>query len=127
MAIHGELSAMTWFTLSLLAAFLWAIVSAVDKLVLVHWRVKPALMTFSAESIGLIAACGIWLTIGLSEMSYTGIGLALCAGVFKTLLVLFYFLAMAREEVSRVVTLISLAPLFILLSARFVLHESLQP
>lgn len=118
---------MTWFSLSLVAAFLWAIVSAIDKLVLVRWQVKPALMTFSAELIGLIAGCGVLLTIGLSEMSYPRIGLALCAGVFKTLLVLFYFLAIAREEVSRVVTLIYLAPLFILLSARFVLHESLQP
>ncbi len=118
---------MTWFTLSLLAAFLWAIVSAVDKLVLVRWQVTPALMTFIAELIGLIAGCGVWLAMGLSEMSYSRIGLALCAGVFKTLFVLFYFLAIAREEVSRIVTLLFLAPLFILLSARFVLHESLQP
>ncbi len=117
---------MTWFSLTLLAAFLWAIVSAVDKLVLVRWQVTPALMTFSAESIGLIAACGVWMTMGLSEMSYPGIGLALCAGVLKTLLVLFYLLAIAREEVSRIVTFILLAPLFILVSARFVLHESLQ-
>lgn len=118
---------MTWFTLSLLAAFLWAIVTAVDKLVLVRWQVTPALMTFIAELIGLSAGCGVWLTIGLSEMSYSRIGLALCAGVFKTLMVLFYFLAIAREEVSRIVTLLYLTPLFILLSARFVLHESLQP
>ena len=64
--------------------------------------------------------------MGLSEISYSGIGLALCAGVLKTLLVLFYFLAIAREEVSRIVTFILLAPLLILVSARFVLHESLQ-
>jgi uncharacterized membrane protein len=97
---------MTWFTLTLLAGFLWAIVSAVDKLFLVRWQVAPALMTFSAESIGFIAGCGVWLTMGLSEMSYSRISLALCAGVFKTLFVLFYWLAIAREEVSRIVTLI---------------------
>ena len=118
---------MTWFTLSLLAAFLWAIVSAVDKLVLVRWRVAPVLMTFIAGLIGLIAACGVWLMLGFSEMSYSRIGLALGAGVCFTLATLFYFLAIAREEVSRIVTIFYLLPLFILLSARFVLHESLQP
>ena len=118
---------MTWFTLSLLAAFLWAITTAVDKLVLVRWQVTPALMTFISELIALIAACGVWLTMGLSEMSYSRIGLALFAGVLKTLMVLFYYLAIAREEVSRIVTIFYLLPLFILLTARFVLHESLQP
>lgn len=118
---------MTWFTLSLLAAFIVAIVCAVAKLVLVRWQVTPALMTFIAGSIELIAACGVWLTIGLSDMSYSGIGLALCAGVLRTLMTLFFFLAVAREEVSRIATLFTLTPLFILLFARFVLHESLQP
>lgn len=118
---------MTWFTLSILAAFLWAIVSSVDKLVLVRWQVKPALMTFSAGSIGLIAACGVWLTMGLSDMSYSRIGLALCAGICFTLAAFFYFLAIAREDVSRIVTLIYTVPLFILLSASFVLNEALQP
>jgi drug/metabolite transporter (DMT)-like permease len=118
---------MTWFSLSLLAAFISAIISAVDKLVLVRWQVTPALMTFIAGLIELIAACGVWLTIGLSEMPYSDIGLALCAGVLKALMTLFFYLAVAREEVSRIATLFTLTPLFILLFARFALHESLQP
>ena len=118
---------MTWFTLSLIAAFIGAIISAVDKLVLVRWQVTPALMTFIAGLIEITAAGGVWLTMGLSEMSYARIGLALCAGVLKTLMILFFYLAVAREEVSRIATLFTLTPLFILLFARFVLHESLQP
>ena len=118
---------MTWFTLSILSAFILAIVTAVDKLVLVRWYVTPALMTFVGELVELGAAGGVWLTIGLSVMPFSMIGLALCAGVLKTLTVLFYYLAIAREEASRITTLFSLLPLFILLSARFVLNESLLP
>ena len=118
---------MTWFSLSLLAAFIVAMVVAIDKLVLVRWQVTPVLMTFFSASIALIAACGVWLTMGLSEMSFSGTGLALCAGILKTLFELFYYLAIAREEASRIATLLSLTPLFILLAASYVLQESLQP
>jgi drug/metabolite transporter (DMT)-like permease len=118
---------MTWFTLSLLAAFISAIKVAIDKLVLVRWQVTPVLMTFITAIIELIAAGGVWQAMGLSEMSSSGIVLALCAGVLKALLVLFFFLALAREEASRIATLFSLTPLFILLAASYVLHESLQP
>jgi uncharacterized membrane protein len=118
---------MTWFSLSLLAAFIGAIVAAIDKLVLVRWQVTPVLMTFVAALIELSAATAVWQTMGLSEMSYAGIGLALCAGILKALFVLFFYLAIAREEVSRIATLLSLKPLFILFIASYVLDESLQP
>ena len=118
---------MTWFTLSLVSAFMWAIAIAVDKLVLVRWQVTPALMCFLAALVELAAAGGVWVTLGLSEMPYPAIALALCAGMFKTLFYLFYYLAVTREEVSRIATLDSLTPLVILLSAGFVLNEALQP
>jgi len=106
---------------------MWAIAIAVDKLVLVRWRVTPALMCFLAALVELAAAGGVWMVLGLSEMPYPVIALALCAGIFKTLFYLFYYLAVTREEVSRIATLDSLTPLVILLSAGFVLNESLQP
>ncbi|MCP4981134.1 MAG: EamA family transporter [Gammaproteobacteria bacterium] len=118
---------MTWFTLSLISAFMWAIAIAVDKLVLVRWQVTPALMCFLAALVEFAAAGGVWVVLGLSEMPYPAIALALCAGIFKTLFYLFYYLAVTREEVSRIATLDSLTPLAILLSAGFVLNESLQP
>lgn len=118
---------MTWFSLSLLAAFIGAIVAAIDKLVLVRWQVTPVLMTFVAALIELSAAGVVWQTMGMSEMSYSGIGLALCAGILKALFLLFFYLAIAREEVSRIAALLSLTPLFILFVARYVLDESLKP
>lgn len=118
---------MSWILFSILAALTWAIVNTVDKYVLTKWVKKPIVPVMILGVIGLIATFIIYLIRGFSELSHINILLSFVAGIFYILMSVFYFKAAKIEEISRVVPLFYLSPIFILLFATLFLGEIFTP
>ncbi len=118
---------MLWMALSISAAFIWAIVNTIDKYVLTNWVKKPIVLVMILGINGLLVTIFIYLFHGISQLSYSNIILAFIAGIFYILMSVFYFKAVKIEEISRVVPLFYLNPLFVLIFATIFLKEILTP
>lgn len=110
-----------------MAAFLWAVSNTIDKFILTKLVREPLLPLIILGILGLVAATSIYLVFGLSYLSYLNIGIAIIAGVIYVVSIILYFKALKLEEVSRVVPLWYLAPLFILILAASFLNEAFTP
>jgi transporter family protein len=106
-----------WILFSVLAALTWAIVNIIDKYVLTKWVRAPIVPVIINGIIGLLAGLFILLFQGLSTLSYLNIALVFVAGIFYILSLFFYFRAAKIEEISRVIPLYQLSPLFVLIFA----------
>ena len=118
---------MLWVILSISAALCWAVVNVVDKYVLTKWVRKPIVPVMTLGIVGLAASLLVYLFHGFSELSYINIFLTLVAGVFYILTAVFYFKAVKIEEISRVVPLFFLGPVFVLVLAALFLGEIFTP
>lgn len=114
---------MSWILFSILAALIGAIVNVVDKYILTKWIRKPIVPVMILGIVGLLSSLVIYLFYGFSYLSYFNILISFVAGILYILAVIFYFKAVKIEEVSRVVPLFFLSPLFILLLAALFLGE----
>lgn len=118
---------MSWILFSILAALTWAIVNTIDKYVFTKWIRKPIVPVMILGVIGLIASIIVYFIHSFSELSYINILLAFVSGFFYILMILFYFKAVKIEEISRVVPLFYLTPLFLLILASIFLGEFFAP
>jgi transporter family protein len=116
-----------WIIFSILAALCWAAVNTVDKYILTKWIRNPLVPVIILIIIGLIAAVMVYFLYGFSPLSWSNISLALIAGIFYVLMSIFYFKALKIGEVSRVIPLFYLSPLFILIFAAPFLGEVFTP
>ena len=114
---------MSWLLFSLLAALVWAIVNINDKFILTKLVTKPIVPLMILGFISLIAAGIIYLVKGLPYLSAFNLFLAFIAGILFVLMNLFYFKAVQLEEISRVIPLFYISPIFILILAWFFLGE----
>ncbi len=117
---------MSWVILSILAALCFAVVNIVDKYVLTNWIKKPIAAVITYGLISLAASLLIYIFHGFAELSYFNIFLALIAGILAMLMAIFYFKAVKIEEISRVMPLFLLSPLFIMVFALIFLGEALR-
>ncbi len=116
----------SWVLLSLLAAFVWAIVNVIDKVTVTSLVTSPLVALVFLGIIGLVAALGFFAVNGFTAVSYTE-ALLLFAGAFcYVMMTLLYFYAAKMEEISRVVPLFYLSPIFILIMAAIFLGEHFQ-
>lgn len=118
---------MSWILFSILAALTWAIVNTIDKYVLTKWVKKPIVPVMILGIIGLLASFLVFVFHGFSELSFPNIILSFVAGIFYILAIIFYFKAVKIEEISRVVPLFYLTPLFVLILATIFLGEIFTP
>ena len=118
---------MLWILFSILAALTWAIVNTIDKYVLTKWIKRPIVLIMVLGIIGLIASTVIYFVYGFSELSHFNILLAFISGVFYISGILFYFKAVKIEEISRIVPLSCLTPLFVSIFALVFLGEFFTP
>ncbi|MBW2966608.1 DMT family transporter [Candidatus Woesearchaeota archaeon] len=118
---------MSWILFSILAALVWAVVSTVDKYILTKWIRKPIVPVMVLGVIGLTASFAVYLIKGFAALSYFNLFLAFIAGIFYILVILFYFKAVKIEEISRVVPLFYLSPIFVLILAMIFLKEIFAP
>ncbi len=114
---------MTWILFSILAALVWAIVNTADKFVLTKIVKKPIVPVMIMGLIGFAIGVVVYFIHGFSELSSFNIFLALMAAIFYVLTIMLYFRAAKIEEISRVVPLAYLTPLFILIFAGVLLDE----
>lgn len=116
-----------WVIFSILAALCWTIVNIVDKYVLTKWVKQPFVVIIIFEFIGLLAGIIVYFSRGLSPLSNFNIFLAILTGIFYLLMAIFYVKAVKIEEISRIIPLFYLSPLFILLFAGIFLGEIFTP
>lgn len=115
---------MSWILFSILAAIVWAIVNVIDKYILSKLVSKPIVPVMILGVIGLVASLVVFSTKGFGQLSPINSLLALVAGILFVLMTFFYFRAVKVEDVSKVIPLFCLSPLFILFIAGFFLGET---
>ena len=114
-----------WAVLSVLYAFSMAMVNMMDKFVLSRWGLKPIVLLLILGLTGLVPAPVIFVARGFSPLSLKIVLTAGAAGLFFVLMAALYFLAAKSEEISRVVPLFYLSPLFVSVLAWAFLGERL--
>jgi bacterial/archaeal transporter family protein len=114
---------MGWIVFSILAALAWAIANIIDKFVLTNWVNKPAVPLQIFGVVGLMSSLIVYFLRGFSDLSISNILLALFAGLLYALMSYFYYFAVKLGDISRVIPLFYLAPLFILLLASVFIGE----
>lgn len=118
---------MSWIFLSILAALIWSVVNIFDKYIISKLVEKPIVPVIVMGTIGLIASATIFIFHGFQPLSVINIVLAIVAGIFYALVTFLYFHAIKIEELSKVIPLFYLTPLFILIIAAFFLGEIFTP
>lgn len=118
---------MDWITLALLASLMWSLSNLIDKYVLEKWLKNPLLSLNIIFFIDLGAAAAVYFSHGLQPLSLTNLMLVLVAGAMGITGAVFYFKALNIEEVSRIVPLFNVSPLFILVLATIFLGEVFTP
>jgi drug/metabolite transporter (DMT)-like permease len=111
---------MSWIIYSLLAQFVWAIGNVTDKFVFSKYIKQPIIALLGFGFVGALGAALVYFTKGFVPISIAGLLIALVTGLVYTVANLFYYKAVQAEEISRVIALIYLDPLFTaILSAIF--------
>lgn len=114
---------MSYIYYSLLAAMLWAIGNVTDKYTMAKLIDTPMLPLLILSLIGLISAGTVYYFHGISVFATTDLIVAFLAGLFYLLTMYCYYQALKHEEVSKVIPVYYLSPLFILLIANEFLGE----
>jgi transporter family protein len=117
---------MLWMIFSLLAAMLWAIVNVTDKYTMTKLVDNPLLPVLILGLVGLLSCLVIEGVYGLPLLSSLFFLMALGAGTFYILTMYFYYRAMKLDDVSKIIPLYYLSPIFILIMARAFLGEDLN-
>lgn len=116
---------MLWLPLSIFAYLLNAIAGTVDKILLTNALPNPKVYTFS---IGILNGVGIILIpFGFSILPVQFLGIAFLVGALYIAALLTFFIALQRNDASRVVTIVgSIQPVLIAFVASLLLGERLS-
>lgn len=114
---------MNWAFFAFLAAFLWACCNIIDKIVLSKFVKRPMTSIIIYAIFGLLAVLAIALTQNLDNFSLNEWGLSLLSGTALTMMSISYSYAIRKEDVSRLIPLFGLAPVFIAIVAALFLNE----
>ncbi len=118
---------MSWALLAILSAFMWAFCNVLDKVVVSKYLSKPLMPVLCMGVLGLFMSLGIFLINGFDTLSLPHWGLGLLAGVLFALMNLCYFKSIQLEEVSKVLPLYYLSPMFLIIIAAIFLGEIFTP
>ncbi len=118
---------MSWVILSILAAVIFAFVNIIDKYLVTKLIRNPIIPVIIVGAIGFLLGIGIFLFNGFKTLSVINTLLAVIAGNIHMLASVLYFWAIKREEVSRIIPIIYLQPLFIAILASLFLGELFGP
>jgi transporter family protein len=98
-------------------------VNIIDKYVLEKWVNNPAIPVVISSVLGIVFSIIIYFWRGFALISIENLILAFISGTCYIVSILYYFKAVKIEEISRVIPLYHLAPLFVLLFATIFLNE----
>jgi len=115
---------MDWLFFALLAPALWAIVNIIDKFLVDKHLQNPATLWILDTLIGsLVIIIVPFVEFYIPDTKI--LILCLIAGALTFIADYPYYLAMKREEASRVIPLYSISPFFVLIMSYFLLNERL--
>lgn len=114
---------MLWAILAVAAAFVWSIGNVLDKFAVTKLARNPAVPLMFLGVISLFASLLIYAFKGFSGLSPFHILLAIAVGMALIPAILLYFKALQIDEVSRIIPILYVSPLFILIMAAFFLGE----
>jgi uncharacterized membrane protein len=118
--------AVEWFYFALLSSVLISGVNIIDKILISDYKIPPLVyvLVISATSLmPLVTLAFFHLTpLPLGILAFT-----ILVGFVRIYYTLPYFKALMVEEVSRVIPLLQLTPVFVLILSSLFLHEVLRP
>ena len=115
-----------WVLFVVLATLFWSFANLIDKFALSEYIRNPNIPLIFVAVIGIVSSFIIYILKGFVALSLFEFGLSILAGILYVLSLYFYFHALKIEEVSRVIPLFYLSPIFVLIFAFFLLKESLS-
>jgi drug/metabolite transporter (DMT)-like permease len=103
-----------WLFYALLAPVIFTVVNFIDKF-LVHRHVpNPLAMSTYVAITSLLSGTIVWLLTGRPTLELDSIVLIFLTGSLLSVAAVIYFVAMSREEASRIIVLNQLIPIFVL-------------
>ncbi|MFH1505675.1 MAG: EamA family transporter [archaeon] len=118
---------ISWVFLSILAALIWGVVNVVDKYVLTKWVKNPIVPVIFTGIIGITAGTIILLLHDFIPITGFNLALVIIAGIIHTTMTWLFFASVKYGEVSRVVPVFYLTPIFVLVLAAIFLGEVFSP
>jgi drug/metabolite transporter (DMT)-like permease len=114
---------MSWIAYTIIATFMMAMVNIIDKYLLSKLVAKPVVPLMALGFVGGISAVVIFAIRGFSILSPFHLSLAFICGILYIFMVFFYFQAVKIEDISRIIPLYYLSPIYILFIAWIFLGE----
>lgn len=118
---------MWWAAFTLVASLLWAIVGVIDKHVMDSEIRDPVVSTFFFGVASFIILSSISLIMGNVLLPLDVTAMSIVSGAVYGTGIFFYYGALRSEEVSKVMPIVLLSPLFVLILAAVFLGEMLTP
>ena len=118
--------AIEWFYFALLSSVLISGVNIIDKILISDYRIPPLVyvLVISATSLMPLVTLAFF---HLTPLPPAILAFTILVGFVRIYYTLPYFKALTVEEVSRVIPLLQLTPVFVLILSSLVLHEALKP
>lgn len=116
---------MDWLAFSLIARAFWAGDNIVDKLIIGRYIKNPYVLTLLGGIAPFIVSTFIFLFYKLEWIGLIPTTVILFAGIIQIIAVFSFYKALAKEEVSRVIPLFQLTPVFVLILSVIFLKENL--
>ncbi len=118
---------MLWIYFTLLAVLIWTVVNIVDKHVITEHIKQPRIAVIFLAIMSLVAAIVVLLTTSVIIPSIDILLISFIAGILYIAETLLYYKSVLIEEVSRVLPMYSIAPIFVLILSTIFLGEIFTP
>jgi len=118
--------AVEWFYFALLSSLLISGVNIVDKILISDFKIPPLVYVLVISATSLMPLVTL-LFFPLTTLSIGVVLFTIVVGFVRIYYTLPYFQALTIEEVSRVVPVLQLTPVFVLILSSLFLQEALRP
>ena len=118
--------AVEWFYFALLSSVLISGVNIIDKILISDYKIPPLVYVLVISATSLMPL----VTLAFFHLTPLPLGIfafTILVGFVRIYYTLPYFKALMVEEVSRVIPLLQLTPVFVLILSSLILREALRP
>lgn len=117
---------MNWIIVSLLSAFSFAVVSVLDKVILVRYITNARAFIVMVGMIQIPMGLLVLPFVPLDTSSFQGSFIGYISGFIWGVSLIAMFWAMSKDDVSKVIPVMSISPVFVAILAVVFLSESLS-
>lgn len=108
---------MDWLFLAFIGTFFSAVANIIDKYLLEKLVKNPHVPVVIDGFLGIVFALVLYLVFPIQDVSTITLFVCLFSGAMFTIVLIYYFKAVQSDEVSRIVPLFNLLPLFVLVAS----------